>query len=220
MNPARHAILFDIDGTLLQSDAVDGRLFEEAVRAVLGDIRLRSDWNDYVHVTDSGLLREIVADNRMIHTAQLEEQVRSKFVALIDAHIQVHGPFHEVPGARRFVEALTVSTTHAVAFATGGWGATAKRKLHSAGFDLTRIPLRSSDDAIRRVEIMEAALQALGQRFESVTYYGDAAWDERACRELGWRFQPVGHRLQGIHEYSVDTVPEIWSKFDAPVILA
>ncbi len=214
-----HAILFDIDGTLLESDAVDGRLFEDAIRAVLGDIRLRTDWNDYVHVTDSGLLREILGDNGMAYTVALEERVRSKFVALIDSHIQSHGPFREVPGARRFVEALSASATHAVAFATGGWGATAEHKLRSAGFDVTGIPLRSSDDAIQRVEIMQAALQALGHRFESVTYYGDAPWDQRACRELGWYFQPVGHRLQGISEYSADTVREVWRKLDAPAVL-
>jgi len=117
------------------------------------------------------------------------------------------------------VEVLMASTTHAVAFATGGWGATAEHKLRSAGFDVTGIPLRSSDDGIRRADIMTAALHALGRHFESVTYYGDAPWDERACRELGWRFQPVGHRLQGIREYSADTVPEVWRKLDAPTVL-
>lgn len=213
-----HAMLFDIDGTLLESDVIDGHLFEAAIRAVLGDVRLRADWNDYVHVTDAGLLREISADNGIVHTAELEERVRTTFVSLIDTHIRLHGPFREIPGARRFVEALAASPVHAVAFATGGWGATAAHKLRSAGFDLARIPLRSSDDAIRRVDIMDAALQALGPPFESVTYFGDAGWDERACRELGWRFQPVGHRLQGIREYSADTVPEVWSTFDVASI--
>jgi beta-phosphoglucomutase-like phosphatase (HAD superfamily) len=198
-----HAILFDIDGTLLESTAVDARLYEEAVRAVLGNIRLRQEWTDYVHVTDSGLLREIMADNGILHTAELEERVRSTFVSLVDSHIEARGPFREVPGARRFVEALVASSTHAVAFATGGWGATAERKLRSAGFDVGAVPLRSSDDAIRRAEIMLAALQALGDGFESITYYGDAPWDERACRELNWRFQPVGQRLGGLTEFTL-----------------
>lgn len=196
-----HAILFDIDGTLLESTAVDAQLYEESVRTVLGDVRLRPDWNDYVHVTDSGLLREILVDNGIAYTAELEDRVRSTFVALVDAHIQASGPFQEIPGARRFVEELNGSATHAVAFATGGWGATARRKLQSAGFDVAAVALRSSDDAIRRVDIMAAALQALGDDFESVTYYGDAAWDERACRDLGWHFQAVGPRLGGIMEF-------------------
>lgn len=214
-----HAVLFDIDGTLLESEAVDGRLYEEALRAGVGEVQLRPNWADYVHVTDSGLLREILDDNGRVYTAELEERVRSRFVALIDAHIQSHGPFREVPGARRFVEALSASATHAVAFATGGWGATAEHKLRSAGFDFTGIPLRSSDDGIRRADIMSAALQALGRDFESVTYYGDAPWDERACRELGWRFQPVGARLQGIREYSADSVPDVWPGFGAGAVL-
>lgn len=196
-----HAVLFDIDGTLLESSFVDARLYQEAVRTVLGDVRLRPEWNDYAHVTDSGLLREIMADNGIAHAAELEDDVRSTFVTLIDAHIDACGPFQEVPGARRFVATLAAGSTYGVAFATGGWGATAKRKLQSAGFDLGAIPLRSSDDAIRRVDIMQAALQALGEEFESITYFGDAPWDERACRELGWRFQPVGPRLGGLAKF-------------------
>ena len=82
-----HAILFDIDGTLLESTEVDARLYEEAVRTVLGDIGLRPQWNDYVHVTDSGLLREILADNGIAHSVELEGRVRATFVALIDAYI-------------------------------------------------------------------------------------------------------------------------------------
>jgi FMN phosphatase YigB (HAD superfamily) len=199
-----HAILFDIDGTLLESDVVDARLYEEAVRTVLGNVGLRPQWTDYVHVTDSGLLREILADNGIAHSVEIEARVRATFVALIDAHIEARGPFAEVPGARRFVAALAASATHAVAFATGGWGATATRKLQSAGFDLGAVPLRSSDDAIRRVDIMQAALRALGGEFESVTYYGDAPWDERACRELGWHFRAVGPRLGGLAEFVPD----------------
>ncbi|MFO1402424.1 MAG: HAD family hydrolase [Steroidobacteraceae bacterium] len=199
-----HAILFDIDGTLLESTEVDARLYEEAVRTVLGDIGLRPQWNDYVHVTDSGLLREILADNGIAHSVELEGRVRATFVALIDAYIEARGPFAEIPGARRYVAALAASTTHAVAFATGGWGATAMRKLRSAGFDPGAIPLRSADDAVRRVDIMRSALRALGGEFESVTYYGDAPWDERACRELGWRFRAVGPRLGGLAEYLVE----------------
>lgn len=47
----------------------------------------------------------------------------------------------------------------------------------------------------------------------------DALWDERACRELGWRFRPVGARLQGIREYSTNTVPEVWPGLGAPAAL-
>ncbi len=199
-----HAHIFDIDGTLLESDDVDGQLYENAIRAVLGEVRLRADWNDYPHVTDSGLFRDILADNGIAHTTDIEAQVRSTFVEMIDSHIRFAGPFQEIPGARRFISVLMQSGQHRCAYATGGWGASALLKLQSAGFDVQRIPLRSSDHGLRRTDIMLAALDALECDVNSITYYGDARWDERACRDLGWRFRPVGRRLGGITSFSVD----------------
>ena len=42
----------------------------------------------------------------------------------------------------------------------------------------------TSDDHIERTGIMEIALAELGNDFESVTYFGDGLWDQRACHEL------------------------------------
>lgn len=38
------AVIFDIDGTLLQSDANDDTLYLAAVRDVLGNVNLRPSW--------------------------------------------------------------------------------------------------------------------------------------------------------------------------------
>ncbi len=67
------AIVFDIDGTLVDSDEVDGRLFVTAVQRVLGVAGIRSDWTSYKHVTDQGILREIMAN----HGVPLENDVRA-----------------------------------------------------------------------------------------------------------------------------------------------
>ena len=58
-----HALLFDIDGTLLDSNGVDGELYITAVRCVLSDVRIRESWGCYRHVTDAGILDEILSDN-------------------------------------------------------------------------------------------------------------------------------------------------------------
>lgn len=42
-----HAVVFDLDGTILQSAAVDDRLYRDAVRHVLGDVRIRPDSSDH-----------------------------------------------------------------------------------------------------------------------------------------------------------------------------
>jgi hypothetical protein len=93
------------------------------------------------------------------------------------------------------------SRSHCVAYATGGWSASASIKLASAGFPLQGIPLASSDDYPDRESIMVHALNQLRGEFQSVTYYGDGDWDEAASRNLGWKFVPVGARLSGLTRF-------------------
>ena len=54
-----HLIVFDVDGTLVESDEFDGVLYAKAVRDVL-DIEVDDDWTGYRHVTDNGILDEIL----------------------------------------------------------------------------------------------------------------------------------------------------------------
>jgi hypothetical protein len=164
-------------------------------------VRLRGSWRDYRHVTDSGILDGILEDNGLPRTATILDAVRDYFVASLSRHIDAHGPFTEVAGARQFVNGLRTSTSHRVAYATGGWSASASLKLGTAGFPLHGIPLASSDDQPERKSIMLRALKQLGGDFESVTYYGDGEWDAVASRELGWGFVPVGATLGGLKAF-------------------
>jgi phosphoglycolate phosphatase-like HAD superfamily hydrolase len=54
-----HLAVFDIDGTLVDSDEFDGRLYAEAIRTVLG-LEIDRTWSTYNNVTDSGILNEIL----------------------------------------------------------------------------------------------------------------------------------------------------------------
>lgn len=195
-----HAVIFDIDGTLLNSADVDDALYRQAVRQVLGDVRLRPSLHDYEFVTDTGILRQILDDNR-INGGNPLVSVRSTFVDLLRAHVDAQGPFTEIPGARALLARLSASAQHAVAMATGGWRESAELKLQSAEFDYARIPLATSNDHHERAAIMEIALARLDGGFDRVTYFGDGPWDRDACRVLGWEFVAVGPALGGLESY-------------------
>lgn len=201
-----HAKVFDVDGTLLQSASVDDRLYREAVRSVLGDVRFRASLHDYEFVTDSGILQQLRIDNELVESPSQTAQIKAAFLELVNDHIERYGPFQEMPGAREFFDRLRGADHCRVSIATGGWMETALRKLESAGFDMTDIPLASSDDAIDRREIMKISLDRLGSEFDTITYYGDGTWDRAASRSLGWRFVAVGSELGGIRSF-----------FDVPV---
>lgn len=195
------AAIFDIDGTLLQSDANDDALYLASVRNVLGDVRLRPSWGMYTHFTAAGILAEILNDNALDPTSERLAAVRDRFIESIHRHVSERGPFAEMPGARVFVQSLYNSTTHRIAYATGGWRGSALLKLSLSGFPLAGVPLATSDDHFDRQEIMLHALRQLNGVFDTVTYYGDGDWDAVAAKVLGWEFVPVGRKLNGLTRY-------------------
>ncbi len=197
-----HAVIFDIDGTLLQSAAVDDALYQSAVRAVIADAKIRPAISDYDYVSDSGILSQIFSDNSIDEVIEPEAAIKSHFVQLLSDHISEQGPFQEVPGARDYLKHFDDSAEHAVAIATGGWRASALLKLAAAGFGDFDLPIATSDDARDRQEIMRIALSQLGDSFSSVTYYGDGPWDRDASLQLGWNFVAVGSELGGLESYS------------------
>ncbi|MGI9238700.1 MAG: HAD family hydrolase [Woeseiaceae bacterium] len=196
-----HAVIFDIDGTLLESASVDDTLYRDAVVSVLGNVRFRAAIADYNHVSDSGILAQVFEDNEISPTTEITSAVKTRFVRSLRQHIADHGPFPEISGASDILESLRRSNDHSVGIATGGWRESAQLKLASAGLDRFDLPLSTSDDADDRKDIMRIALGRLGTGFHSVTYYGDGVWDRKASFELGWKFVAVGPALGGISEF-------------------
>ena len=195
------AVILDIDGTLLDSSGADSDLYLAAIRNELGNVAVRESWGLYEHVTDGGILQQVLRDNAMDVTSELVNAVKNSFIRSVEQHIENHGPFPEIPGAREFVLSLRASGTHHVAYATGGWRGSASLKLAASGFPLEGIPLASSDNHVERRSIMLHALQQLDRDVETVTYYGDGQWDAVATRSLGWQFVPVGQELGGLTRF-------------------
>lgn len=196
-----HAIIFDIDGTLLQSASVDDVLYRESVTAVLGPVRFRPSPGDYEFVTDSGILSQVLDDNDLRAEPEQVPMIKARFIDALASHLRKHGPFQEITGAKEMLARLCSSSSHSVAIATGGWLETAILKLQSAGFDVGGFPLATANDFFDRTEIMSLALSRLGTNFQSVTYYGDGPWDRDACQVLGWNFVAVGAALGGIDSF-------------------
>lgn len=182
--------------------SVDTELYFSSIKEILGPVYLRENLDDYDHVTDSGILAQLLSDNGHSFDSDVAASIRAVFVEGIRKHIETAGPFRAIDGAVQFLENARESDSTHVAIATGGWRESALLKLESAGFDIESIPLVTSDDSPSRVEIMRSALAKIGNNFRSVTYFGDAQWDLRACRSLGWNFVAVGSELGGIESYS------------------
>ena len=195
------AIVLDIDGTLIESMAIDSDLYFSSIFAVLGPVEIRENLNDYDHVTDIGIIAQVMEDNGLPQDSDAIDTIRNRFVTSLTKHIETDGPFPEVHGAAQFIDRLRDSKEHEVAIATGGWRLSALLKLETSKLNVKGIPIFSCDDSPSRTEIMRIALSQLDTAHESVTYFGDAEWDRRACEILGWNFVPVGSDIGGIETY-------------------
>ena len=99
------AIIFDIDGTLLESMVVNTKLYFSAVTKVLGPISIRK-LGDYDHVTDSGILAQILDDNGYSASAEVTTSVKAIFLKELRRHIENVGSFPVIDGALEFVESV------------------------------------------------------------------------------------------------------------------
>jgi phosphoglycolate phosphatase-like HAD superfamily hydrolase len=191
--------MFDIDGTLTLTNEVDNRCYLCALSEVLGTTDIDTDWIKYQNVTDSGIASALLeARHGAPASRQQLDGVRERFVALLEQAF-AHDPAacRAVPGAAAILAELAEHGGFAVGMATGGWLESARLKLRHAGLDERKFPLASASDAGSREAIMTLAAERVAAHwgvlaFKSMVYVGDAVWDVKAARRLGWHFVGIG----------------------------
>ena len=190
-------LIFDLDGTLVQSAEFDDAFYQESVSEVLGHSRYSTDWERYTHVTDTGLLFELLTRLGIDASRQqpVIDQVRESFCDKVATYLNSGAHCTATPGALDMLQGLK-SAGIKFGIATGGWGKTARMKLRHAGIEEPDA-LSSCDDAVARADIMQHCLQRLGAQREGAVYFGDGPWDAKATAALGWKFVGVGGRLAG-----------------------
>jgi phosphoglycolate phosphatase-like HAD superfamily hydrolase len=181
-------VMFDIDGTLTNTYVSDENEFVRAIREVLGLPEINTDWASYHHVTSEGVLNEIALARLGRPVSRSESRaVQRRLVELLS------GPrIAEIPGAGAFLRRL-FDLGYGVSLASGDWEFSARHKLAAASLPVDGLPAAFCDSADARTDIMRHSRQrALRhyrcRRFEKIVYVGDAGWDVRASRELGWEF--------------------------------
>ncbi|GAB6261951.1 HAD family hydrolase [Photobacterium sp. CCB-ST2H9] len=197
-------VMFDVDGTLIQSCEFDEHCFLMAVKTVTG-LDLNRRWENYPHITDRGILRTFIANQAPEEELiSLEKRVKVEFIQNVQSRLN-HRPAQEVSGAKAFFHHLLADERFLVSVATGGWGETALLKLQSAGFYTENLHLASSNDHYARTQIMLMAREKAGDKDDlPLTYFGDAVWDLKACQELGVNLVIVGQKVkhaQMINDY-------------------
>jgi phosphoglycolate phosphatase-like HAD superfamily hydrolase len=191
----RHLVILDVDGTLVHSLEAEALLFPKACEDALGLSRVSSDWESYRCPSDRGIVRELV-EIHFRREAREEEylEVEQRFLELIrEYYSQDPGVCRPVLGANEAIGKFRQTADIAIAVATAGWHRTALHKLEVAGVSIQDIPMATSHDAERKVDIMRVAAERASEHygvseFRSVVCFGDSKGDAEAAAELGHEF--------------------------------
>lgn len=198
-------VVFDIDGTLVNTEAFEDELYSQAVRTVLG-IEIDADWSHYSHATDSGILNEVLERHKPNAPGSLvQARVRKVFTDLVAEYVVTRGGrLPEIPGAVDFVNRLKKHPAVQVAVATGGWRETALIKLRAIGLHVGCLPVATSSDALSKVDILLSAERRALPNGGAIrkTYFGDSDYDREVSQQLGYGFVAIGSKIEHRPRYS------------------
>ena len=199
----RHQLaIFDIDGTLTQTNEVDEACFREAVAEVFRIENVSTDWASYRYSTDSGILWQLLNEHKGREIGSIEiQEFKTAFVRKFElAYAADPKSFNAVRGAKEILETLPLNSAWSVAIATGAWKESAQFKLkHSGVMSDSKVPIRFADDHFDRFEIIRKAWKDAErfynvQKFDKVVYVGDGIWDQQAAQKLGIGFVGIDCR--------------------------
>ena len=206
--------IFDNDGTICDTQEVEGACYAKAIEHVTGRSLSTLDWTTYEEPTSSAIARDLLAGDPA--ALAKEEDIKREFVRLLEQeHPTFPGDFTPLPGAVRFIARLKAERICSVAIATGCFDTSARFKLKCCGIALDEFPHATSSDTPRRRDIIPLAASRAGFPVSSVVYFGDAPWDVRVSGILGVPLIGIGRRWERLRELGVQHVFRDYSDADA-----
>ena len=181
-------LIFDIDGTLTNTNEIDHRAYFSAFKNITGIDAGTARWEDFVNFTDLSITQELYAqffkreaNSDEIEGIQKEMQLHFENAQQLEPHLLA-----EVPGAKTFFNELSQQPNYAVAIATGCWSFSAEYKLGLHQIDFNAFPHGHSNSNIARHDIvLDAVANSVKHyktaSFEKIIYFGDGVWDKKTC---------------------------------------
>lgn len=206
--------VFDNDGTICDTQDVEGACYARAIERVTGRSLSTLDWTMYDEPTSSAIVRDLLAGD--LAAAAKEDGIKREFLRLLEEErSKCPGDFSPLPGVVPFIERLKEEKICSVVIATGCFDTSARFKLRCCGIALDDFPHATSSDAPRRRDIIPLAAARAGFDLSSVVYFGDGEWDVRVSRFLGIPMIGIGRRIERLRALGVQHLFRDYSDADA-----
>jgi len=171
-------IVFDVDGTLLNSTGVDDECYQKALHHAHGIAIDEFSWENFKDVTDQGVTEDILATKLGREASLKELKAVEKAMGEFVWEESKNRPkkFTPAPGIEKYLEALIQRKDIGFCLATGAWEDSARAKLvHLSGFlDLEKIPWQHASNIRRRADIVKASVE------KAKTFYNIRYWVHRS----------------------------------------
>ncbi len=215
--------VFDIDGTLTETNEVDDECFVRAFATSHQITDIETDWTKYNHVTDSGIASEII--NQRLGRSPKEEDFltfKNRFIENLNEFASKDKTlFAEVSNAKAMLEKLSLEKDWAIALATGSFYDSAKLKLKKAIINIKDFPIATADDAVSREEILQTAIKKSLEKygltkFEKIISIGDGVWDVRTAKNLDLDFIGIasGKRAEVLREEGANYIIKDFTDYE------
>ena len=206
--------VFDNDGTICDTQEVEGTCYARAIERVTGKSLATLDWTTYEEPTSSAIVLDLLAGD--LAAVAKATAIKDEFLRLLEEESpKFPGDFSPIIGAVQFIERLKKEKICSVAIATGCFDTSAKFKLRCCGISLDDFPHATSSDVPRRRDIIPLAAARAGFPISSVVYFGDAPWDVRVSNILGIPMIGIGRRFDQLRSLGVRHVFRDYSDGDA-----
>ncbi len=189
---AKHLIIFDLDGTLIQTFHTEDNSFVRALSKFVPIDPNYSYWGEIEHLTDEGVFSFLFQKyTQRLPSAFDKKCMQDQYlVELMHKYKFAPGYFEEIPGASILLQDLQSDDRYLVAISTGSWLEIAQFKLELAGIDFKPIKIACSDFYPDKFSFTKQLIDELSQENEitQITYVGDSMYDYNTSRALGIGF--------------------------------
>lgn len=154
-------VIFDVDGTLTDTNGVDDNCYLQAFEDAFGITDIGTEWENYPHTTDSAIALRVFQTklNRAPQVVEIQKH-KTRFLELLQTQSLMNpASFREIAGAGEMLKRLRRENDWAIAIATGSWRDAVQLKMNIAKIPSDDLPIASADDALSREEILQVAMK-------------------------------------------------------------